>query len=246
MTLPLVYLFGPTGRERSEELRYSLRSVEANLPHDGVWIFGYAPTWVDRDQVQVVAVPTVGRVGASAATTANLRAACAHPDMPDHFVLMNDDFFVTRPITGVPMLHRGPLADEIDRLGRRPDCLESAWYRLHCNTARLLAALGYDRPLSYELHVPMIVNRRVMAAALDAAAGHAVCKRTVYGNLADCGGVLAEDVKVRQPQEPIPDGPFVSTWEGSFDYGSHAGRELRALFPRPSVFERHADLRSGV
>ena len=37
------------------ELRYSLRSVAVNLPHDRVWIVGHVPAWITGCET----VPTV-------------------------------------------------------------------------------------------------------------------------------------------------------------------------------------------
>ncbi len=48
MTHPdVVYVVRPG--DKNEELRYSIRSVIANLPHRKVWIAGYKPTWLSDD-----------------------------------------------------------------------------------------------------------------------------------------------------------------------------------------------------
>lgn len=235
--LPVVYLFGPTGNEDAEDLRHSLRSVTANLAHSEVWIVGHAPAWVDRDRVRVLEVPTTDlRQGATKhdVTTVSLRAACAEVGV-DNFVLFNDDFFVMEQVATVPIWHRGPLADEIARIAARYS--NSTWCNLHRATLRKLRGLGYTTPLSYELHVPMIVNRHLMGAALDSAAGTLLAKRTWYGNLAEIAGVYRpDDPKVKGPRARLIGGPFVSTNDASFKQ-SPAGRDIRARFTEPSPYE---------
>jgi hypothetical protein len=45
VTLPdVVYVVRPGNR--NEELRYSLRSIAAHLPHRRVWLAGFCPSWV--------------------------------------------------------------------------------------------------------------------------------------------------------------------------------------------------------
>lgn len=220
--------------EDNEELRYSLRSVTANLPHGQVWLAGYRPSWVDPDAVRFVPVPA--HRDKHAATTANLLAALSEPDMPEHIVLMNDDFFVINPVPGVPVLHRGPVAEVA--AGYSPSGTYGRGMR---QTAALLARLGHPEPVSYELHVPMVIHGPTMRRLLEEHAGGRIgClhKRTLYGNLAHCGGRRVGDVKVfRDEQAWDPDGPFLSTNDVTFK-GGRVGAWLRARFPHPCRYER--------
>ena len=229
----------------NEELRYSLRSL-ANLPHERVWLFGGAPQWV----TDVDLVATDQRGTKYQVTTRAMRAACEHPDVSDPFALFNDDFYVARPCAEVPVLHRGLISDVLADYRRRGHG-GSSYCRGMVQTARLLRSLGYDAPLSYELHVPLPVGKRAMTEALDvgAAAGIAVLhKRTLYGNLARLGGERLIDVKITRAR----DGRIVSR------RGAHAGhawlssgdatfRELepflRHRFPSPSPHEPLRSLR---
>lgn len=220
--------------EDNEELRHSLRSVAANLPHGRVWLAGHRPSWVDPDAVRFVPVPRHRDKHTS--STANLLAALREPDMPAHVVLMNDDFFVTSPVAGVPMLHRGSVAEVA--AGYSP---HGTYGRGMRQTAALLARLGHPEAVSYELHVPMVIHGPTMRHLLELhGRGRIRClhKRTLYGNLAHCGGRRAEDVKVfRDDQEWNPEGPFLSTNDVTFNRG-RVGVWLRARFPDPCRYER--------
>lgn len=220
----------------NEELRYSLRSLR-NLPHGCVWIFGGAPEWIRGAEV----VPTDQHDTKYRVTTRAMRAACEHPGVSDPFVLMNDDFYVMEPVAAVPVLHRGPvdavIADYLERRGR------SGYVDGMVATRDLLAELGCEAPLSYELHVPLPVGKVAMLEALEVgeASGIPVLhKRTLYGNLAGIGGarlpdckiVSARDGRVASRQRKL--GPWLSSSDASF---AGLAPLLAHRFPRPSPFE---------
>lgn len=217
--------------DRNPELRHSLRSVARNLPHRDVWIVGHAPPWVRG--VQHLATDQVDTKYRN--STGNVRAACEHPDVSDPFVLMNDDFFVLRPTPTVPTLHRGRVsavaADYRARYGN------SAYLTGMDETAALLATLGHPDPLSYELHVPMVVHKAEMLHALDVGAGVPVLhKRTLYGNLAGLGGTEVHDVKVSHRRTWWSrDWQFISTDAGSWQRGP--GPFIREAFHDPGPYE---------
>ncbi|WP_432034584.1 hypothetical protein [Streptomyces antibioticus] len=215
----------------NEELRYSLRSLAAHLPHGRVWIAGYRPAWVSDTVGHIDTAQTGSRFQNS---TGNLRAACEHPDVAEDFVYFNDDFFVMQALEAVPVLHRGPLAEVIAST-------PSSLYRRGASATQMhmqRMGLADEGPLlSYELHVPLPVVKADMLAALDAGRGLPVLhKRTLYGNLCRIGGVQTADVKVKAYDDVGPDGPFVSTSDASFA-GGRVGERIRAAFPVPCRYE---------
>ncbi|MDX3229577.1 hypothetical protein [Streptomyces sp. ME19-01-6] len=75
--------------------------------------------------------------------------------------------------------------------------LAAALFRGLRETRDVLIELGHPDPLSYELHVPMPVQKSGMLAALEIARHlDVVHKRTLYGNLAGLGGDQTGDVKI--------------------------------------------------
>ncbi|WP_435109396.1 hypothetical protein [Nocardiopsis synnemataformans] len=227
--MDVVYVVGP--QKRSDELRYSLRALAAHVPHDRVWIVGHMPRWVQG----VRHIPRAQFSTKWANSTGNMRVACSHPEVSDSFIYMNDDFFTMRPLEEIPVLHRGPVADVAARTPH------SRYREGMLATARALRALGVAEPLSYELHVPMVVDKARMLDALSRPQVRGipvVHKRTLYGNLAQVGGEQAADVKVHSASQAAPsDDPlFISTNPGAFTDGP-VGRLIREAFPTPCRYE---------
>lgn len=217
----------------NEPLRYALRTWAANLPHRKVWIVGHRLPWL----AGVEHIPTVQRgLSKYTATTLAVRKACEHPDVSSTFLLCNDDFFVMEPIAGgMPVLHRGLMRDVEAYYASRAS---GSYLRGMRETRDLLASLGVDDPISYELHVPMPVDKVGMLGALDLGRDLTVLhKRTMYGNLARLGGEQISDVKVLHRGPTLPPGPFLSTMPDSFASG-FVGQRIRRAFPKPCRYER--------
>ena len=235
--MDVVYVVKPS--ERNEELRYSLRSVAANLTHDRVWLSGFTPTWA----ANVGSIANDQTTSKHGNALGNLLAACRHPDVSERFVLMNDDFFVTAPVETVPTLHRGPiagvLADYKRQFPRGSRYIEAMAETL--DTLRSWSIVGGE-PLSYEMHAPMVIHKAAMIEVIERARRCAIDverihNRSLYGNVARLGGERVEDVKVYglggYDRPPIP---FLSTSDASFRRGL-VGRHLRRMFPDAGAYE---------
>lgn len=214
----------------NEELRYSLRSL-VNLPHEQVWVFGGRPNWLTG--VRYKPVPQTKQKNVNARH--NLESACRDIEVSDPFILMNDDFYIVEPIDALPAMHRGTVAEVIAEQESR-GIGESSYTSAMRTTRARLVKMGYSKPLSYSLHVPMVVGKADMLAAI--AAGEGIDRaqyRTLYGNIAGIGGVKVPDVKLITKHDAFPDGPFASTSDRTF---SAALPRLKALFPDPCQYER--------
>lgn len=214
--------------DANDELRYSLRSL-ANIPHGRVWIVGYKPTWVTG-----VEHIDGNQFGPHANVYENIRAAMNCPDVSDEVIIFNDDFFVTERIAEIPRLYRSTLAEHIalPRVQRN-----RGWWLDSLNaTLVCLQVHGITDPLSYELHVPVVVNKRKMADTLAAFAQVTPVNppqwRTLYGNLYAAGGTRQADVKQYGAGEMKR--PFHSTDDRSF---VHYRNGLDYLFRAPSPYE---------
>lgn len=215
----------------NEQLRYSLRSL-ANLKHDQVWIAGYKPSWVTG----VRHIKTTQAQSRYKNSTGNLRAACEHPDVSQRFSLFNDDFYVMEPIRQIPRLHRGPVVGLMGPSRPNHKLRQNGYLSGMWDTFDLLERMGHDAPLSYELHVPMSVDKSKMLATLDAGAHvDALHKRTLYGNMHRHGGRQVEDAKVHNRKLPATAKTFLSTSPSSFL--GQTGDLLRERFPTPSEYE---------
>lgn len=233
----LVYLVRP-GND-NEELRYSLRSVHRNMPHDRVWIFGHRPPWVST-AVRHVFIPQGDPAKLKRQNAMALLAAIADRVDLDEFVLFNDDFFVTE-LTGPvpPPRHRGPLAAFAE--GRRVVAPSGHYAGTMLRTVKLLTEAGLADALTYETHTPMAMTREQLELTLAYidrhAAGEMVAPRSILGNLHRLGGELIGNVKIYGPEPAPPDAaPFLSTTDSSFRY-HEIGKRLRRAFPHPSPYE---------
>lgn len=175
------------------ELRYSLRSLR-NLPHGRVFLCGGRPPWANG----VTHIPVPQHPNKYADARNNLTAALLSDEVSDPFYLFNDDFFVMRPMDHVPILHRGYLEDVIATY-RNPN--DGTYVRAMGYALELLRSRGIDRPLSYELHLPLLIHKDPMIEALALrevyGPGDRYHLRTVYGNIANLGGTKTIDVKIR-------------------------------------------------
>ena len=215
------------------ELRYSLRTLEKNVDHGVVWIFGDAPAWVDRASVEVVR--SQQKVTPYASTRAHIAKAINDPRVSDPFTLWTDDFYAMQSVDEVPLLNRGPLNTMLDEY-RGP---RTPWVRALRETMRLVKDLGVKDPLFYDLHVPIPVRKDAMEEALKIASRSredAVHTRTIYGNLLKEDGVTIEDPKMHRRTDAFPTGPWLSSSDATFR--SAIEPVLRYLFPDPCPYEK--------
>jgi hypothetical protein len=187
---------------RNEELRYSLRSIFQNTNVNNVWVVGGKPDWY---------------VG-------NLRAIVNSEDIPNKFILMNDDFYITKPIDNIPVYHGGSLQYKATKYLEYRST--SQYAEILQSTCDLLRENGVQHPLDYSIHVPMTIHKENFEFAIDL--GGAI--RSVYGNMNRIGGELlpVHDVKVHRKSVSFPqsfdymknefDIPFLSTSDITFQH----------------------------
>lgn len=213
----------------SEELRYSLRSVEANFPYNKIWFYGGVPTNVKPDrQVEVV------QKGEKSwdKTFYTIKQVLQNDEITEDFWLFNDDFFVMKKIEGdIPPYVNGSIARRVDYLKTKYN-KESHYAKRLKDTAHFLKVNNYDR-LSYALHIPMLINREKANKMVGIFGDKCTMFRSVYGNVNKIGGVIRKDVKItRLDVEPDPDSDFLSTHENSFREG-RVGIFIKNSFPDP-------------
>lgn len=233
--MDVVYLVKPS--ERNEEIRWSLRSLK-NLPHDRVFFSGYMPSWV-RNVTHIPVFQLPGQKHAN--SIRNQRAALEHPEVSDPFILFNDDHFVMKPQTHMPVLNWGLVRDVLDGGHNLGQVFRRSMQWTH---DILRDELGYE-PLSYQLHVPLVWHKDQILRTFDtyspfAPPGINPHYVTIAGNRFGWGGrTLTEDVKLLRAQDPITDrvrnSDFLSTSDVAFE--GHPGIYIRGQFPKRSIYE---------
>ncbi|MES2630541.1 MAG: hypothetical protein V4611_01150 [Patescibacteria group bacterium] len=240
--MDVVYVVKYDPENNSEELRYSLRSLK-NLPHGNVVIVGEKPDWVTN----VTYIPVAQTKTKRENVTMNLLAAINSELVSDDFMLMNDDFFIMKELSEMPILNFGPLADVIAYYNHRyPEGSEyiSNMTKLY----NLLIERGNERPMSYELHTPMILNKKNVQSLYTEPKEPFYQFRTYYGNFFNIGGTSVRDVKVftepqhndarynSNPREYLEGQTFLSVTGGSFKRGV-PGDFVREKLNEKSIYE---------
>lgn len=220
----------PLRRGKTEELRYSLRSLR-NLPHGRVWLVGHRPEWVQG----VEYIPRIQNGTKYVNATMNLVKAAEHPDISDPFILFNDDFYVMRRMRKLPTLNRGRAIEVIHQHRiYRP----GPYIRGMVQTYRMLKfmRLGWEL-FSYELHLPILIHKAPLLEAWERGQHLEVLHiRTAYGNIANLGGESVPDCKVYRANETGWESwPFLSSND---NMNTPVGRFLKRKFRAPSRYER--------
>lgn len=220
----------------SDELKYSLRSLQ-NIPHDKVFFVGGCPRWAKN----IIHIPTEQTGTKYKNTTGNLITACNDQRISANFILMNDDFFILEPIkspTKELNLYLGTVQSYIDKLKKRHPT-GSAYITGMEQTKKFLQGLGVNDPLSYELHIPFVLNKKKFLKMFELPGVkdiHCFHKRTVYGNLHLKGGTDTQDVKIFFNSGFVPKklGKFISCDDMGFCILHNF---LLNKFPKKSVYE---------
>jgi hypothetical protein len=233
--MDVVYICRPGD---NEELRYSIRSVVKNLPHSRIWLIGGKPSWYTGDHIHV---PQKGSKFKNA--RANMNAIVRSKEISDDFVLMNDDFFILKPIGRPEYYYAGTLQQKIEYF--ESEHPRSKYTQLLRKTMKVLNENGIEEPLDYALHVPFVMNKQKLAEVLPLS----ISWHISYGNIYKVSGERvrlknggSRDVKVYvksgkftgMSSNSISD-IYLSTADSSFQ---HVLGLLAKRFPEPSKYEK--------
>jgi hypothetical protein len=224
------------------ELACSIRSVVKNANPRNIVITGYKPRWINDKAIFLrrnqVMSPSMNKYFQSAQNTL---LACYDDRISDKFVLMNDDFFIMRPVKEIGYYYRAELKTVIEVYSR--NFPRSPYLRGMKTTYQLLRSMGIDNPLSYELHVPMVYEKQKRIDLLKIQEpymrrGEAIHTRTLYGNIYEVGGERMLDCKIVRKQDKWhPSWTFLSTEERTFNTLA-AGRYVQQQFNTKCKYEK--------
>ena len=239
-----VFVVGSGSKHLNEELRYALRSLDANCKFiRNVYICGTCPSWVDRTKVRFLQWPDSYSDHAKDANIIDkLRHACEQPEIAERVLFCSDDQFVTRECTWDDFrpryLRRYSPNDRWYAAKRR------VWHnRLKATLARDMdrrrkCGLNTKNVYYYQPHIWMPIDRdKFLEYAKWSDYQHRVDTiiASGYFNFVDAGGEPNFDhVFLSGTQKGGKLTTHVAYTDSSF--GSAMGY-LKKLFPNPSRFE---------
>jgi len=171
----------------NEELKYSIRSVIESFPDSNIWVVGGKPDWYVGNYINVEQKESKYKNAVE-----NLKTISTSDQISESFVLMNDDFYIIKKIDKIENFHGGYLLNKINLYQKLNG--NSQYTRKLSGTYKKLKALGFENPLDYELHVPMIMEKEKLKIILELI--DQFLWRSIYGNKFEVGGTEMQDVKV--------------------------------------------------
>lgn len=219
--LPIVVPYRNSG-DGGLEFKHAIRSWSNLQEWNGqLFVIGDSEEWFSD---KIIHIPH-GKSANSPYTDVNnkLLVACNDGRISDDFIVMNDDFFCRKP-AAIPTAYKGKLADEPTDSHYRQS--------LH-STNDWLIGRKIDKPLNYELHIPIIINKAkwLQTYAWVRPSLHGLYPlqwRSVYGNMHAIGGKQMNDVKTHT--DSLKRTVLIST--------KFYTAELERLFSNPSEYER--------
>ena len=224
----IVYILKPDGI--TDELKYSLRSVEANFPHRRVWFVGGQPKGLTPD----MALPHKQSGGNKwELIRSSMLKVITEPELTEEFFLFNDDFFIMKPVKGKFVNYaEKTLSWRIDDLKKTFPWLNH-YGRTLVKAREELKCLGFGE-INFEVHTPMLFNKSLVPSIMKCSSPQ---MRSVYGNVNGIPYVQRDDVKIYDMETVPKDADYISTNDDIFQHGK-VGEYIRDTFTKPSRFER--------
>lgn len=215
--MDILYYIGGGSTHNHDELRYSLRSIEAHCKDvDKVWVVGNKPQFLTG--VEYIWIEDKGEWWQNAF---NKTKAAIEAGISKDFLLMNDDFFMLKDFKAetYPCYHKGDI----------PETPTTEYYKVICNTRKVLEREGYSFK-HFGVHCPIVINGEKYLT-LEKYYNEPVSARCLYGNIF-CKGIKTEDNKSDEIKASK------QKCFSSKDYAKESiFEELNKLFPNPSRWE---------
>lgn len=219
-----------------DELQYALRCLDY-IPHNQVWVLGGRTDWmVNVNYIRLEGKPKWEALSKVWHTIAELDG------LSSEFIYTEDDYFITQPVDDIPnYTHPKTLAERIGVGGDSRSNRRGGWGGSMKDTHDILVEAGIDNPPSFDVHIPMVVEKNRIPLELDDGRGP-LRFRSLIGNTATREPVpIARDVKCHQKLDveevQAKNIGFLSSNNRTF-YKSGVEKVMRGLFPEPCRYEQ--------
>lgn len=214
----------------TEELKYSLRSVEKNFPINRVWFVGGQPEGLEPD----IRIPHV-QVGNSKweMIRSSMWKAVNDERLSEDFFLFNDDFFVMEPVDTDSFRNfvDGTLERRIDELHSESGM--NPYTRTLFKLEQELKTM-HEPTMNFDVHLPMLLNKEQVRSTLYKCSSPQM--RSTIGNINRLPFVIHPDVKVYDLESVPVNETYLSTNDDTFKKGN-VGKYIRETFTTKSRFE---------
>lgn len=214
----------------TEELKYSLRSVEKNFPINRVWFVGGQPEGLEPD-IRL----KHDQVGNSKweLIRSSMWKAVSDERLSEDFFLFNDDFFVMEPVDTDSFRNfvDGTLERRIDELHSESGM--NAYTRTLFKLEQELKTM-HEPTMNFDVHLPMLLNKEQVRSTLYKCSSPQM--RSAIGNINRLPFVIHPDVKVYDLESVPVNETYLSTNDDTFRKGN-VGKYIRETFTTKSRFE---------
>jgi len=241
--IDLVYILGNGSRWRNNEIRYSLRSVEKNLNIGKIFIVGEYPSWITG----AIHIPAAD-IDKNKQINARAKYLVAAKDkrISEDFILMNDDFFILKPIQAIPYYSRGT----IEHMMNQHPTKGGYYYNSLKDTKEVLNEMGVVFPIDFEIHAPIIFNKDKLISTIEMiGTKKAYSFRSCYGNLQNVEAKKTIDFKAANLAEftyQTNRSPAYLSITDSLVAAPEFRNWIRRTFPNPSKYETDRGLGSDI
>lgn len=158
------------------ELQYALRSL-VNVPHGPVWLIGGRPEWV----VNVQHVPFPDGKDKWKNISDKFKSLAALDDLSGEFIYTEDDYFILKPVSDLPnFVHPQTLNERVEEYEKGSSRPLGGWKGYLQATRNALHKGGISEPESFDVHIPMLVEKNKIPLPMDT--GAALSWRSMCGN----------------------------------------------------------------
>ena len=214
----------------TDELKYSLRSVERNFPINRVWFVGGQPKGLEPDIR--LKHEQIGNCKWEMIRSSMWKAV-SDERLTEDFFLFNDDFFVMKPVDTDSFRNfvDGTLERRIDELHSESGM--NAYTRTLFKLEQELKTL-HEPTMNFDVHLPMLMNKAQVRSTLYKCSSPQM--RSAIGNINRLPFVIHNDVKVYDLESVPVDETYLSTNDETFQKGN-VGKYIRETFTTKSRFE---------
>lgn len=241
--IDIVYIVG--GSEQNLDLLYSLRSIDKFAPAcKKIWVSGVKPSFVNNTIGHIV-IPQLAHVSKYLNVRHNLMGLCRVDEVSENFILMNDDFILTRPIKDFASINKVLNTFDEQILIYKQNSNDTDYTQAFITHRDLFMNLGISS-FNYEGHYPMVINRKkflelflIPEIQRFMAKNNVLLYRSIYGNYYKVPfDSIEPDVKVREDADCF-NTDWISLSDNMIDNINYPkiNNYLKGLFSHKSRFE---------